>query len=217
MKTRNRRGATSAQYHLFTGRKEEVTTVQPPRGADVPILVETLDRPFFPMVRCHYLAFQYSDPRAGTALRIEGFPLSMPFLLLGLIGIIQQPIEERRFTSPLLIDNLYEQLEDKAGLLITFEDLWLPRFLFERETRVGDVFRITNELFQHAYRFREGRLIEKMFIRMLEQFSHSMVFSEEETRAFWEWSDKQVFRALHLPPKDPELRLIVGEDSDERL
>lgn len=33
--------------------------------SDVPVLVETPARPYFPMVRCHYLSIEYDAPRAG--------------------------------------------------------------------------------------------------------------------------------------------------------
>jgi hypothetical protein len=39
---------------------------------DVPVLVETAARPYFPMVRCHYLSIEYDTPRAGWGISLGG-------------------------------------------------------------------------------------------------------------------------------------------------
>lgn len=181
-------------------------------GPDVPILVETPARPFFRMVRCHYLAIEYSDPQPGWEIRPEGILTALPFLMLELVGIVHQPLNGGRFTSHTLIEELFEQLEDKAGLLINFEDIWLPQFFFDREVAVGDVYRLGKELFRQAYLFREGRLTDGHFGEDFKRFRDTLVFSEEETRAFTLWSDKEVFRAQESPPKNTELRLPTRED-----
>jgi hypothetical protein len=181
-------------------------------GPDVPILVETPGRQFFRMVRCHYLAIEYSDPQPGWEIRPVGIAAPLPVLMLELIGIVYQPLSGGRFTSHTLIEELFEQLEDKAGLLINFEDIWLPEFLFEREVAAGEVYRVGHELFRQAYLFREGHLAREHFGEDFKKFRDTLVFSEEETAAFTMWSDKEVFRAQQSPPKNAELRLPVRGD-----
>jgi hypothetical protein len=45
---------------------------------DVPILVETPSRPFFPMVRCFYIAVQFDTPGNGWTLELGGKAFSIP-------------------------------------------------------------------------------------------------------------------------------------------
>jgi hypothetical protein len=71
---------------------------------DVPILVETPSRPVIPMVRCHYMSIEYDDPSHVWNLGLNGF--QMPFLMLNLVGIVQQPFGATRFNSYDLIDQL---------------------------------------------------------------------------------------------------------------
>ncbi len=63
----------------------------------VPVLIETPARSYFPMVRCHYLSIEYDTPRAGWGISLGGS--MMPFLMLGLAGIIQQPFDAARFSN----------------------------------------------------------------------------------------------------------------------
>ena len=176
-----------------------------PALPDIPILVETPSRPFFRMTRCHYMSIENSVPRPGWEIRLGSDVL--PFLMLGLVGIIQQPFGEPRFVAPELIDRLFEQLEEKAGLLINFDDIWLPSFLFERETHTGDTYRIGIRLFLGAYLFREGRLGEGEFEVYCKKFGETLVFSEEETRAFAAWSEEQIARAQNQEPKNWNLSI----------
>lgn|ERR1019366_6057814 len=96
---------------------------------DVPVLVETPSRPYLQMVRCHYLSVECNDPRPEWQINLGGQP--MPFLMLGPVGIIQQPFDAPRFTTYGLIDQLFAGIEARADLLINFNDIWLPGFLFK--------------------------------------------------------------------------------------
>src|SRR6266550_8093171 len=116
---------------------------------DVPILIETRTRPAFPMVRCHYLSVECDDPRPGWRLELQ--ELATPFLMLNLVGIVQQPFGAPRFNNYGLIDGFFQVIEDQAVLTINFEDLWLPEFLFLPELAVGDVYRVGIRLFTIAY------------------------------------------------------------------
>ncbi len=58
---------------------------------DIPVSVETLSRPYFPLVRCNYLYVECDEPRPGWSLGLGAERL--PFLMLGLVGIIQTPFD----------------------------------------------------------------------------------------------------------------------------
>jgi len=151
------------------------------------------------------MSVEYNGPRPGWEIRLGNDV--MPFLMLELVGVIQQPFGAPRFNTSALIDRLFEQLEGKAGLLVNFDDIWLPSFLFQRETHTGDAYRIGIELFQGAYLFREGRLSEGDFEIYCKRFGETLVFSEDETKAFTEWSEVQVSTAQNQEPKNRNLRL----------
>src|SRR5437763_675775 len=126
-----------------------------PQQPDVPILIETPSRKAFPMVRCHYLSVECDDPRSGWRLELQG--MATPFLMLNLVGIVQQPFGATRFNNYSLIDGFFQVIEDQADLTINFEDLWLPEFLFLPKVAVGDVYRVGIRLFTVAYQYRDGR------------------------------------------------------------
>src|SRR5690348_553657 len=94
---------------------------------NVPILIETPGRVAFPMVRCHYLSVECDDPRTGWNLELQGS--EMPFLMLSLVGIVQQPFGAPRFNTYNLIDGFFQFIEDQSFLTVNFEDVWLPDFL----------------------------------------------------------------------------------------
>jgi hypothetical protein len=171
---------------------------------DVPVLVETPNRPYFQMVRCHYISVECNDPRPEWQINLGGQP--MPFLMLGLVGIIQQPFDAPRFNTYGLIDQLFAGIEARADLLINFNDIWLPGFLFKADPGVGDVYRVVNELFTWAYRFRDGQSNKTDFEENCRRL-HGIAFSEDETRAFKDWSAEQISGAQKRPPKNPELKL----------
>jgi len=172
---------------------------------DVPVLVETPARPYFPMVRCHYLSIEYDTPRAGWGISLGG-PM-MPFLMLGLAGIIQQPFDAARFSNYGLIEGLFERIEKDPGLSLNLEDIWLPDFLFSRSLRVGDVYRTGLRLFVLAFQYRDVQLSQQGFEARCKDLGNEIVFSEEETSAFRSWTAEQVSMAQNSEPKEPKLQL----------
>lgn len=172
---------------------------------DVPILIETPSRSFFPMVRCHYISVECDDPRPGWALEVDG--LSMPFLMLNLVGIVHQPLGAARFNTFNLIDQLFERIEEQASLSLNFEDIWLPSFLFQTQLGVGDVYRLGIDLFIVAYQFRDGRRTQEDFETHCKELHREIVISEDETRAFKGWTEEQVSSARNRPPKNPNFQL----------
>ena len=177
---------------------------------DVPVLVETPSRSAFPMVRCHYLSIECDDPRPDWNLGPPGS--GIPFLMLNLVGIVQQPFGAPRFNTYGLIDGLFEGIETRANLTINFEDIWLPDFLFQPQLSVGDVYRVGNKLFAVAYQYRDGRHSRDTFENLCKELHREIVLSEDETRAFQGWTAEQFSTAQNRPPKDPKLQLPKREE-----
>jgi hypothetical protein len=171
---------------------------------DVPILVETLARPSFPMVRCHYLAVEFDDPSRGWSITIG--QMTSPFLMLALAGIVQQPFGAAHFDNYPLIEDFFQRVEGLGGLA-NFEDLWLPEFLFVTAPKVGDVYRVELALFRAAFEFRDSRISSEDFDVRSKELHNQISFSEAETRAFRGWAGEHIAMAENGEPKNPELRL----------
>jgi hypothetical protein len=177
-----------------------------PDSQDIPIVVETLSRSYFPMHRCSYLYVECDEPRPGWRLN------TMPFLMLGLIGIIQVPFGAARFEQYQHLTQLFQVLEDQMGMTINFADIWLPDFMFRsKRVRVGDVYRLDLEMFKNAFLFRDARMPQSMFLGQAERLGESLHFSESETRVFAAWSQENMAALLQQPDKNPELRLRTRE------
>lgn len=171
---------------------------------DVPILIETLSRPFFPMVRCFYLAVEFDIPDNGWMLGIDG--RSLPLLMLGLTGVVQTSFGGEPFHEFSTIEQFISSIE-KANGLVNFEDIWLPQELFQRKTAVGDVYRVGTTLFREVFRFRDSRMSEERFRSIALEFRNQVEFSPPETDAFRTWSSGTIERIAHEGPKDERLRL----------
>src|SRR4051812_10109499 len=171
---------------------------------DVPILIETLARPSFPLVRCHYLAVEFDNPGSGWSITIGG--MTAPFLMLGLAGIVQQPFGAAHFDNYPLIEDFFQRVEDMGGLA-NFEDLWLPEFLFLTTPTVGDVYRVELALFRAAFEFRDSRISSEDFEVRGKKLHNQISFSAAETRAFKGWSDEHIAMAERGKPKNLQLQL----------
>jgi hypothetical protein len=179
------------------------------RHDDVPLVVDSVAAyESFPIVRCNYLSIECDSPEAGWTIRIGRERL--PFLMLGLVGIVTRPFVSERFTSIDLIEDLFKRTEAQAGLVIHVDDIWLPMGLFDRinpEPASGRVYRIKTNLFVLALAFREGRLDPNTFRHRCARFKQPLVFSENETRPFREWRGQQIQNAKDQYPKNRELEL----------
>jgi hypothetical protein len=181
------------------------------RVDDIPVSVETLSRPYFPLVRCNYLYVECDEPRPDWTIGIGAGRL--PFLMLGLVGIIQTPFDAPRFSEPRHVDELFERLEG-SGFVVQFADIWLPHFVLgPREPHVGDVYRVDVRVFKMAQFFREGGVTQEHFLDSLQGLTDrvGVSFSEEETRAFVAWSLESLSAARDQPDKNPELKLGTRE------
>lgn len=178
-------------------------------ASDIPIVVESVKRDiFFSMTRCNYFAVECDTPHIGWQLGLG--PASFPFLMLGLVGIIQQPFGAARFETPRQIEDLFTRIEDEAGLLVEIEDIWFPNFLFKAHDSnppPGTVYRAKNGLFSAAFLFREGRADSEHFLAHCRELDGAIAFSEKETKCFAAWHDQQVLGARRQYPKNAAFKL----------
>jgi hypothetical protein len=151
------------------------------------------------------MSVECDEPRPDWGLGIGGS--EMPFLMLNLVGIVQQPFGATRFGNYTLIDQFFQRIEQQI-LSINFEDLWMPSFLFHGEPRVGDVYRVGYKLFVAAFQFRDGRHTQEAFDNLCKELQREMVPSKEETQAFRGWIAEQISAARNRPPKNPGFRLL---------
>jgi hypothetical protein len=178
-------------------------------AVDVPVVVDSVKMlRAFPMTRCNYLSVECDAPKPGWQLGIGG--PAVPFLMLELVGIIQQPFGAKRFDALDRIEDLFRRIEEEADLLIDINDIWLPNFLFtdKRYRPVpGNVYRIKNELFAAAFLFREGRQDEATFLDQCRESRQGIILSEEETSVFRAWREQQIRSAKEQYPKEERLEL----------
>ena len=166
----------------------------------VPVVVDSIKRrDDFQMVRCNYLTVQCDAPSSDWQLSLGGEPSS--FLMLGLIGIIRQPFGGDHFDSPESIEATLDRFEERNELFVDVDDLWIPEFVLRHaanDFQLGDVFRIGEDLFSAAFRYREGQLEQDAFIEAGEQYISQAALSEMESEAFRAWHWQQVDAArLH--------------------
>ena len=160
------------------------------------------------LARFNYLVVENDVPTPGWTISTGAETL--PFLMLGVSGIVMQPFGEPRFGSPELIEDLFARVEDDLVLSIGVDDIWLPEFTIHQPISPGDVFRIRADLFRHVFAMREGRILVESwqsFANTGDDMRLGMSFSQSETSAFAEWSSLQVNAARSAYPKNRELQL----------
>lgn len=177
----------------------------------VPVIVESFgEEAGSALSRCLYLCIAQSVPSIGASIAFNGNE-RMPFLLLGLTGVIYSPPGHEAFDTPQKIDGLFATLDGEAGLSVEFNDLWLPREVFsEYEAAPGAVYRLSLRSFVRAYSFREGRITaEELMAPWDWELNHSLL----ETKSFALWQEGVAAMVRESFPKASELRL--GSDDDE--
>lgn len=178
----------------------------------IPIIIDDIKKhPTFQMTRCTYFSIEADEPSPGVILTLRD--RQIPFYLLGLSGIISEPLTNMNirlpfFNSPTLIDELFDLVEENPSLYIDVNDIWLPNFLFNIDLHQrGYVYRIGNKLFNHVYQFRLNKISEEYLFEVCEELKTSITFSEIETKAFTEWNKKVISFAKENFPKNPDLQL----------
>jgi hypothetical protein len=159
----------------------------------VPVLIDSMKRhPDFRMARCNYLSIESDMPMPGWHLRL-GKTVDLPFLMIGLSGIIYHPIGSPGLFDRLdKIDSLYAIAEEQPGFYIDTNDIWIPDFLFEKCLRLDNyedhIFRIGFLLFKAAWLHRNERMSIKDFKSICLDYSGEEVrYSRIETSVFRAW------------------------------
>jgi hypothetical protein len=186
-------------------------------STDVPVVVDAVRTfAYFPMVRCNYLSIECDSPKIGWTIGIGSSEL--PFLMVGLTGIVTKPFVADIFNTVDSIEDLFRRIEDDAGLLVDIDDLWLPMILFRNiniRPEVGQVYRLNSDMFAIALDFREGHIDAQYFLERCEQSGRSLSLSEEEMAAFGQWREEQIRSAFDQYPKNRNLELEWQENSTD--
>lgn len=170
------------------------------------------------ITRCNYLSVECDFPKPGWSLRVS--ELNLPFLMLGLTGVIHRPFDGEHFDTPDKIEDMYVRIEEEADLFVNINDIWLPNFLFTRAgapQKKGQVYRVHGDLFSAAFLYREGRLALGTFLERCHGVNRhdAVAISEKETVAFTEWHKWQIEHAIGQYPKNKELALRYREDGPD--
>ena len=146
----------------------------------------------FQMTRLSYFVAEADEPVADWSLMLGR--AGIPVIVSGLTAAICQPSgSKKRFESAGDLDRLFDQIEDKCKLSIETPDLWLPNKMLDgkHSPERGDVYRIGQNLFTAALRFRAGRTTEQEFQKEC-SVAGKATYSRRETEVFAEWSEMQV-------------------------
>src|SRR5439155_4564645 len=147
------------------------------------------------MTRCVYFQIECEDTLDEWTLRAGD--TDTPFLMLGLSGIITQPLTGSSvFEDPQQIDDLFGFIEnvqrrgrDEPETNVEIAYVWLPNNLLERRRDVsrGDVYRVQYELFRSAFAFTLGRLEHEAFLAHASEARDEIVFADKETYVIRDW------------------------------
>lgn len=177
----------------------------------IPVTVDDVkDWPAFSFARCSYFTIECDAPVDGWTLEIE--KTRIPFLMLGLSGIVLQPsLDSEEFRTSQEIEDLFTRIEASGRLYVGTADIWLPTELLQADPRElckrGATFRVGHYLFVLAFAFRCERIGQREFKAAAQELHEQVGYSDEEDNAFRDWRDLQVRKAIDTYPKDPDLAL----------
>lgn len=181
----------------------------------IPIVIDDVKRlSSFEMTRCSYFSIECDTPSVGWYL---GFNKShgIPFLMLGLSGIIYQPMDgDDHFSSPEQFEKLFafvENLDDpyRDVLYIDVNYIWLPNELFENDKnnhKRGNVYRVGLDLFKTAYQFQKDGF-DHGFTKYFKEFRRELLYSDGETDVLRRWNKDRIEESISYYREHPELRL----------
>jgi hypothetical protein len=191
-------------------------------AVSIPVIADSLPRGAWnDLARCLYFTITAEDPGTNWFLQLGGF-VTVPFLMLGLEGIVFRPIQPdaEEFTDPDLLDELIRVVEGLDGFTVETEYLWLPTALLDKawlagrtgeEVREdhpdrGTVFRVDSRLFTRAFRAaRDGTDFGRFAAFALDQSvgegpNAAVRYSPLETGAIRKWSEGQVRASENFVP-----------------
>lgn len=187
---------------------ESRSAVSVPVSVDAVRSVEDVE-----MVRAVFFVVALTDASPATVWPSATRPgVTVPVLLLGGLGVIHRPLTGGdRFGHVDEVVELFTQLDTDESL-IEFEDVWLPVawLAAEHAPARGDVYRIAEQVFRAAYRYRVETL-SLADLMTTEIAAGDVVYSPAETQVLRAWSARQIADARQLYPKDPRRALAYTD------
>lgn len=107
------------------------------------------------------------------------------------------------FLSSDSIDRTFKEIGANQKLSMDTGHFWIPNELIkvgtEQEPRVGDIFRVSLEMFSACYRFIEGSMDEDAWLEFCRLNADGIRPSDRETEAFRQWRKEKVgqFKERH--------------------
>jgi hypothetical protein len=182
---------------------------------DMPVLIDdvkSMDQ--FNMTRASYFTIQSAASSENWFLNLD--ETIIPFYLLGISGIIMQPIGTKPiFDSAESIEELFDLIEEQPNLSVDTDDIWLPNFLFNGPHERGHVYRIRIKLFNEAQRFKLDEMPDELFLSLCKEMTEFIHYSEKETNAFKTWEEIQIQGAIEQYPKDSKSALEWFEEEEK--
>jgi len=155
----------------------------------------------FQRARCNYFRIEFSEgPLTGTypvstgldELRVTAWG-NWAVLTGPTIGVDDLDL----FLSSDSIRKTFMRIEETKGLFLDLGYIWLPNQLLgaenkNKDIRIGDVYRLSTQLFQKCYLFVAEMITENEWLDCCHSFSEEIHPSPDETSAFREWRQKQI-------------------------
>ena len=134
----------------------------------------------FQKTRCNYFRIEFSEgPFTGTypvssgldELRVAAWG-NWAVLTGPTIGVDDQDL----FLSPDSIGQTFMNIDETEGLFLDLGYVWLPNKIFSAKTgkddiRIGDVYRLSTQLFQKCFLFVAEMITEKEWLDYCQSFS----------------------------------------------
>ncbi len=156
------------------------------------------------VVRAAYLIITSETPFLTGFVQI-GAQNAVSIPILGQTGVIYRPDTlSDKFTDPEQIDVLFTTLDETANYSVELEDIWIPERWFQHRPTIarGELYRLTFDLFEACYRYREGLMIQISDLADLNPDPQKTQFSASETEVFQEWNRQQIQNAIASYPKN---------------
>ena len=161
----------------------------------VPLVIDDVKRMRdFEMSRCIYFSIECDVPWAGWTMDIS--KNRIPFLMVGLSGIIYVPAAGREFDEPEEFESLFNLIEKQKDIYVETNDLWIPNFAFSKSpVQRGEIYRIGEKFFHDAYKYRENIISADKFIGRCTKSEWQALYSAKETKAWSKWNHNKIQEA----------------------
>lgn len=178
-------------------------------GLTIPVQIDDIKRlKGFQRTRCNYFRIEFPERSFE-----ESFPVSPADKLrvaawgnwAVLTGPITESGEQRKFLSSDSIRQTFLKIEENEAIFLDLGYIYLPNQLLGLDTsnhriRIGDVYRLSTELFQKCYLFVAEMISEKEWMEycsssLKRKNQKEIIPSPDETKAFRKWRKEQIKRS----------------------